>query len=135
LQYRLDGEKGCPRAEWCALTHDWNWNEGSPATWSEPIFACDGKAVVKGGAPHTDARKSAVTDGLTKATSILGAGYTVFKDLIRIVNGQRSERNGNGYHPTLAQNHAIPSTITPDNVHGKRLQSTTVHTHPKNDSS
>lgn len=110
FQYRLngiqDGASGCPPAEWCALTHGWGWRENSPANWSEPIFACGGKGVVKGGAPHTDARKSAVTDGLTKAASMLGVGHQVFKGLVRVGNGQRPvERkgNGNGHHPISQQ--------------------------------
>ena len=88
FQYRVDGASGSPPAEWCALTKGWSWRESGPATWSEPIFTSGGKAVVKGGAPHTDARKSAVTDGLTKAASILGVGHTVFKGLVRVGNGQ-----------------------------------------------
>jgi len=122
FQYRGDGENGCPRAEWCALTKDWGWHESSPATWSEPIFACGGKAVVKGGAPHTDARKSAVTDGLTKAASMLGVGHTVFKGLVRAGNGQRPvERkgNGNGRHPAAQLNPAPPG-----NGSGKQPAST-----------
>ncbi len=61
----------------CA-TKDWSWHEGNPAIWSEPIFACGAEAVVKGDAPHTDARKFALTDGLTKAALVLGVGHTVF---------------------------------------------------------
>ena len=124
FQYRLngiqDGASGCPPAEWCALTHGWSWREGSPGNWSEPIFACGGKAVVKGGAPHTDARKSAVTDGLTKAASMLGVGHHVFKGLVRVGNGQRRpvERKGNGHQPTSAHN-------PPPTVPGNGKQSTT----------
>ena len=51
--------------------------------WSEPILACGGKSIGKGGAAFTDARKSAVTDGLTKAASMIGVGHQVFKGLVR----------------------------------------------------
>jgi hypothetical protein len=37
------------------------------------------KPATKGGCPMTDARKSAVTDGLTKCASVLGVGHTIFK--------------------------------------------------------
>jgi len=101
LQYRLadvqEGTHGCPPIEWCPLTKGWSCHDASAAaTWSEPIFACGGKLVVKGGAPYTDARKSAVTDGLTKAASMLGVGHIVFKGLIRVSNRQR---DNNGHHP------------------------------------
>jgi hypothetical protein len=59
--------------------------------WSWPIFACGGKRVGKGGAPLTDARKSAVTDGLTKAASMIGVGHEVFKGLVRV--GRESKPN------------------------------------------
>ena len=56
---------GCDRVVWDAQTNDWAYRN-SNNDWSEPIFACGGKTVGKGGAAFTDARKSAVTDGLTK---------------------------------------------------------------------
>lgn len=137
FQYRLNGESGCPPAEWCALTHGWSWRDSAPATWSEPIFACGGKAVTKGGAPHTDARKSAVTDGITKAASLLGVGHLVFKGLIRVSADRQPERKphgqppvprlksddrkptlpDNGKHPTVAPQATSPTpgTTTPKN--------------------
>jgi hypothetical protein len=60
--------------------------------WSEPIFACGGKSLGKGGAVFTDAWKSAVTDGLTKAASMIGIGHQVFKGLVRV----RSDRGRAG---------------------------------------
>jgi hypothetical protein len=55
--------------------------------------------VRRGAVPHTDARKSAVTDGLTKAASMLGIGHEVFKGLVRvgarlIPSNASSGRNG-----------------------------------------
>jgi hypothetical protein len=37
------------------------------------------KPATKGGCPMTDARKSAITDGLTKCASVLGIGHRIFK--------------------------------------------------------
>lgn len=121
FQYRLadiqEHTHGCPPIEWCPLTKGWSCHDASAAaTWSEPIFACGGKLVVKGGAPYTDARKSAVTDGLTKAASMLGVGHTVFKGLIRVSNRQR---DNNGHHPPTE-----PQT-TP--AQGKPTQQPTEH--------
>ena len=47
--------------------------------WSEPISHIGGKKIVRGNL--TDARKSAITDGLTKIASMLGIGHKVFKGL------------------------------------------------------
>ncbi len=115
FQYRLDGANGCPPIEWCALTKGWSWREDGAATWSEPIFACGGKAVVKGGAPHTDAHKSAVTDGLTKAASMIGVGHQVFKGLVRVGNDRQPEHkgNGNGHQPVTEQKPAPRQTPQP----------------------
>ena len=93
FQYRFKATNdctGCDRIVWNAQTGDWD-HRNSNHDWSEPIFAAGGKSVGKGGAPFTDARKSAVTDGLTKAASVIGVGTDVFKGLVR-VNG------GNGHH-------------------------------------
>jgi hypothetical protein len=60
--------------------------------WSEPIFACGGKSLGKGGAVFTDARKSAITDGLTKAASMLGVGHRVFKGLVRVKSDEAARR-------------------------------------------
>jgi hypothetical protein len=43
----------------------WAFRTEGTQDWCEPIFACGGHALGKGAVPHTDARKSAVTDGLT----------------------------------------------------------------------
>ena len=82
FQYRVTEEAGCGRVIW-----DNSWQYGSDDGWSEPILACGGKGLGRGGAPYTDARKSAVTDGLTKAASMIGVGHQVFKGLVRSGNG------------------------------------------------
>jgi len=50
--------------------------------WSEPIPHVGGKRVVKGNI--TDARKSSITDALTKVASVLGVGDKVFKGLVKV---------------------------------------------------
>jgi len=92
LQYRVSETEqlGCPPVEWrdgWCLDHDCN------RMWSEPIYAVGGHCLGQGSVPYTDARKSAVTNGLTKAASMLGIGHAVFKGLIRAGTG-----GGNGYH-------------------------------------
>ncbi len=82
LQYRIssDEQRGCPPVEW----HDgWRPDHDRERVWSEPVYAVGGHSLGRGGAPYTDARKSAVTDGLTKAASMLGVGHDVFKGLVR----------------------------------------------------
>ena len=86
VQYRTSNDSGCGRVSWTD-----GWEYGGDLSWSEPILACGGKGLGKGGAPYTDARKSAVTDGLTKAASMIGVGHQVFKGLVRT-----SRRKGNG---------------------------------------
>ena len=92
LQYRFPATNDCPGCDpvvWDAQANDWTFrNHDSNQNWSEPIFACGGKLVGKGSAPITDARKSAVTDGLTKAASMIGVGHDVFKGLVRVGGGQ-----------------------------------------------
>jgi hypothetical protein len=91
FQYRLPNEEtGCGRVIWNS-----GWQYGSDEGWSEPILACGGKGLGRGGAPYTDARKSAVTDGLTKAASMIGVGHQVFKGLVR-TNGRETGGNGQG---------------------------------------
>ena len=106
LQYRFGATNDCAGSDRVV------WDGGGWAfrpsnhDWSEPIFACGGHAVGKGGAPMTDARKSAVTDGLTKAASMLGVGHAVFKGLVRIGGGngrrgaRKADRGGNGASST-----------------------------------
>lgn len=94
LQYRVSDKEqaGCGPIEW----HDeaWRIRPDHPWVWSEPIYAAGGKGIGKGSVPYTDARKSAVTDGLTKAASMLGVGHRVFKGLVR--SGGNGHHKGNG---------------------------------------
>ena len=66
------------------------WYKMENGEWSEPITHVGGKRVVKGN--YTDARKSAITDGLTKIASMLGVGHKAFKGLIRAKEGNEQPR-------------------------------------------
>jgi hypothetical protein len=101
FQYRFAATNdcaGCDKIAWDTQTGNWTFR-ASNHDWSEPIFACGGKGLGRGGAPYTDARKSAVTDGITKAASMIGVGHRVFKGLVRVSsrenggNGRRSKSN------------------------------------------
>lgn len=99
LQYRIsdDQQRGCGPVEW--YDHGWRMRPDHPWHWSEPVFAVGGRCLGRGNAPYTDARKSAVTDGLTKAASMLGVGHEVFKGQIRLSGGNGHNGNdGNGHH-------------------------------------
>jgi len=109
LQYRFPATNdcaGCDQVVWDAQANDWAFrNGGSNHDWSEPIFACGGKQVVR--ERITDARKSAVTDGLTKAASMIGVGHQVFKGLIRAGGRKQTTKRpqqvrsgGDGKKPT-----------------------------------
>ncbi len=74
LQYRV--EEGVGAVNYIEGA-GWVYNEGS--CWSEPVYAFGGKTPVGRASAQTDARKSAVTDGLTKAASMVGVGIEVFK--------------------------------------------------------
>jgi hypothetical protein len=82
LQYAAEGSTA-GALMWDARHGDWTFLPGSTG-WSSPVFAVGGRKMGKGGVPFTDARKSAVTDGLTKAASMLGVGHEVFKGLVRV---------------------------------------------------
>ena len=74
-------------------TNDWAFrNGGSNHDWSEPTFTCGGKSLGKRGAVFTDARKSAATDGLTQAASMIGVGHQVFKGLVRVESDEAARR-------------------------------------------
>ena len=103
LQYRFVPTSDCVgtgpvdwRAGWVIRTSEIS------TSWSEPILACGGKSVGKGGSAFTDARKSAVTDGLTKAASMIGIGHHVFKGLVRTGKTYRTggKKPGNGADST-----------------------------------
>lgn len=74
LQYRGGN---CEAINWHA---GWTFYSGE-RVWSEPIFAHGGKKIGGGGSPLGDAKKSAVTDGITKAASMLGVAHHIFKGL------------------------------------------------------
>jgi hypothetical protein len=104
FQYRFKPTNdcvGCDPVMWDAQAGDWSFRNGhSNHDWSEPIFACGGNSVGKGGAAFTDSRKSACTDGLTKSASMLGVGEAVFKGLVRVGNrGGNGRDSGNGQQP------------------------------------
>jgi hypothetical protein len=96
LQYRFDATNdcvGCNKVVWDSQTRGWAFRNGAyNHDWSEPVFACGGKGLGRGGAPYTDARKSAVTDGLTKAASMIGIGQEVFKGLVPAPGGNGHQR-------------------------------------------
>ena len=81
LQFRV-AEGGCDPVVWQAEARNWAFAPDSGA-WSWPIYAPGGRRPNKGTAPFTDARKGAITDGLTKAASMIGVGQEVFKGLVR----------------------------------------------------
>jgi len=100
LQYRFkasNGCTGCDQVMWDTQANNWAFRTGgSNHDWSEPIFACGGHGLGKGSAPLTDARKSAVTDGLTKAASMIGVGHEVFKGLVLARDGNDHTQTGSG---------------------------------------
>ena len=112
FQYRCGSEHtGTGPTIWDARANNWTVRTRDLSVdWSEPIFASGGRSVGKGSAAFTDARKGAVTDGLTKAASMLGIGHEVFKGLVRAEGGSKpaptAERvrgnGGNGKKPARA---------------------------------
>jgi len=91
VQYPVEGSN-VPAVVWDAEAGNWGFLPDTSG-WSWPILAVGGKKVGKGGAPLTDARKSAVTDGLTKAASMIGVGHEIFKGLVRL--GRERKENSN----------------------------------------
>ena len=69
-----------------------------------------GKKVGKGSVAYTDARKSAVTDSLTKASSLLGIGHSVFKGLRR-ADRQNTSKIGSGNVKNHSTNDEANATI------------------------
>jgi hypothetical protein len=89
LQYKVDGE-GVGPVVWDNEFRMWRFPE--TGTWSTPVFAVGGNGVGKGMVPVTDARKSAVTNGIGKAASMIGVGYEVFRGEIRSGQPQQQQR-------------------------------------------
>ena len=106
LQYRISEEeqRGCDPVEW---RDGWYLDPNRSRVWSEPLYAVGGHCLGQGSVPYTDARKSAVTNGLTKAASMLGIGHEVFKGLARADTGGGSGRGGNGRHKEMANSTAF----------------------------
>lgn len=71
--------------------------------WSKPITNIGGKRLVKNN--MTDARKSAITDAITKIASFLGVGHKAFKGLIRVEGGKPAIR---GQAPVKRATTAVP---------------------------
>ncbi len=82
LQVRCTTDNdGCGRVQWDTITNGWIIAL-TALVWSEPIYTVGGRSVLYGSAPNTDARKGAITDGITKAASCLGIAHKVFKGLV-----------------------------------------------------
>lgn len=88
LQFQVT-ECGGSAVVWDSQSHGWAFVPDSTG-WSWPILSPGGRRPGKGTAPLTDARKGAVTDGLTKAASMIGVGHEVFKGLVRVAQPARS---------------------------------------------
>ena len=82
LQFKVT-EGGVNPVVWDAQAHGWSLIQDGES-WSWPIFSPGGRRPNKGNTPMTDARKGAITDGLTKAASMIGVGHEVFKGLVRV---------------------------------------------------
>lgn len=121
LQFKV-AEGGYSAVLWDAQVNRWiSIEEG--AVWSLPIFAPGGRKPGRGTAPITDARKGAITDGLTKAASMIGVGHEVFKGLVR-VSQQTTRANGqasSGFDSKTLP--AKPNGQTPSNGSDSKPQS------------
>ncbi|MCA9797815.1 MAG: hypothetical protein KC910_38675, partial [Candidatus Eremiobacteraeota bacterium] len=122
LQFRVV-EGGCDPVVWDAQTRGWAFAPDSGA-WSWPIYAPGGRRPGKGTAPITDARKGAITDGLTKAASMIGVGQEVFKGLVR--TGQANPKA-----PARVQ---TPRTPEHSSANGKASESTSAPSQQTNGS-
>ena len=98
MQFKV-AEGGVAAMLWDAQAHRWTTLNDSE-DWSLPIFSPGGRKPGRGSAPMTDARKGAITDGLTKAASMIGVGHDVFKGKVRVGDAKpASQSNGNGFEP------------------------------------
>ena len=93
-----DPDDGDGPIEWDNMVGHWRRVEGTG--WSAPIFSPGGKQIIKG--RLTDARKSAITDGITKAASIIGVGSDVFKGLVRVGNRPQQQQQSRPSQPAQA---------------------------------
>lgn len=88
LQFQVE-DSGGSAVVWDSQSHGWGFVPDS-GRWSWPILSPGGRRPGKGTAPLTDARKGAITDGLTKAASMIGVGHEVFKGLVRVAQPGRA---------------------------------------------
>jgi hypothetical protein len=108
LQFHV-AEGGVNAILWDGQSHGWAFVPDS-AGWSWPILSPGGRRPGKGTAPLTDARKGAITDGLTKAASMIGVGHDVFKGLVRVAQpGRASEGAQTPRQPQ--QPHSAPHPV------------------------
>lgn len=124
VQYAVE-DGGCGRVEWDAMIGHWRIVEGTG--WSEPIYTVGGNQVGKGSIPVTDAKKSAITNGIGKALSVIGVGSDVFKGLVRVGKQSQSQRRQQSSQPaqearerakspTKGQSEKMTRPMTPDQI-------------------
>ena len=83
LQYRIEGEEGSLPVIW-SKDIGWYGDAYGERVWSEPAFGVGGNQIGTGGVPVSDARKSAVSNGIGKAASILGVGQSMYLGLVKL---------------------------------------------------
>jgi len=105
LQFQVT-ECGGSAVVWDSQSHGWAFVPDSTG-WSWPILSPGGRRPGKGTAPLTDARKGAITDGLTKAASMIGVGHEVFKGLVRVAQPGRAPEGAQT--PRQTQQPRIPA--------------------------
>lgn len=125
LQIEVESN-GCGAVEWDAMIGHWRSTESDKRnlTWSAPIFSPGGKHILKG--RLTDARKSAVTDGITKAASMIGVGSDVFKGLVQVGKQSQPQRRQQSSQPAQkarerakspkGQSEKMTRPMTPDQI-------------------
>ena len=77
LQYRV--ESGTKAYAWNPLSESFDVVQESSSVWSEPVYGVGGNQKGSGGVPMSDARKSAISAGLSKAASRIGVGVDAYK--------------------------------------------------------
>jgi len=88
LQYRIPSEdSGSLAYSWNPLIGGFEGVEGSSPVWSEPVYGVGGNQKGSGGVPISDAQKSAVSAGLSKAASRMGVGIDAYKGNL-VLDGQ-----------------------------------------------
>jgi len=77
---------------WDSSLNGWTTTPGR-SIWSEPIFGVGGNQVGSGGVPMSDAEKSAVSSGLSKAASRIGVGIKAYKGKL-VIDGEQVSVKG-----------------------------------------